>query len=336
MIFCFVLAAHASHAATQLKKLGTHPFHKITLLKAEDIYPTLMKSRDEAKTGFINAGAIALFEPFMAQAKSTTLEPTMVHPGETLVWMMFKKKGKPVIINDVTWTGQKPFQAFRVMVRHKGSDYEFIIPEICFNISLKGISDAPAPAPTPPPPAPAPTPVPAPAPAPKPEAAAKPADGMKKQPAPAAAPTKPAAADDAHLGKKGRIVGDTGLYRQPDPATFAFFRVGYMHQINDKMGVTGLVGFAPLLEGCEDNPAKLADVLFTYDLAPSFFLGAGVGIWHTSFKTRTDLLLEAGHYLTKDLKGPNFALFFEVRSAFDQMDEIEDFGRFGLGFRIYY
>ncbi len=319
MICCFVIGTHTSHAATKLKKLGTYPFYKTTDLKAKDIYPILMKYQKVIKTGFINAGAVALFEPFMAQVKSTAPEPIEVQPGETLLWMMFKKRNKPIIMKDVIWAGKKPFQAFRVTVRHKDSDYEFVFPSICFNISLKSISDVPAPAPPPPP-----------------KETVKPAEEPEKQPAPVVTQPKPVPVVAEQQPKKGFFVGDAGLYKQPDPATFAFFRIGYMHKFNDKVGLTGLVGFAPLLEGCEDNPAILADAIFTYDLASKFFLGAGVGIWHTSFKTRADLLLEAGYYLTKEFKGPNFALFFEARSAFDQMDDIADYGRFGGGLRIYY
>lgn len=321
-IFCFfIFSAFPSHAATKLKKLGTNPFYKTTDLKAEDIYPLLVEHQKDLKTGFISAGAIDLFEPFMAQVKSTMPEPFKVQPGDTLLWMIFKKKNKPVVINDVIWAGKKPFQGYRVTVRHKGSDYEFVIPEICFNISLKSISDVPAPPPPPPP---------------KPKETVEPAKEVKEQPAPVVTQPEPTPVVAEQLPRQGFFVGDMGLYEQPDPATFAFFRVGYMHKFNDKAGLTGFIGIAPLLEGCEDNPAILADAIFTYDVAPKFFLGAGVGVWHTSFKTRADLLLEAGYYLTQEPKGPNFALFVEARSALDQMDDIAGYGRFGGGFRIYY
>jgi hypothetical protein len=258
---------------------------------------------------------------------------------------------------------------------HEGKRYEFIFPNICLNIALKGISAAPVAAAPVPAAAPASTPVPAAPPAAvtgkaapsaaPPSAAGQPGAPVAAPPAapagtPAAAPsgvpsgaapagaptTTPAGASPAvaapaaapvkaaGIPRKGLFVGDVGFMKQLDPATFLPIRVGYMHKFTDKTALTGLVGFAPLLEGCEDNPPKLADVLFSYNPVPKFFLGAGIGMWHTSFDTRVDLILEAGLHLTNNPTGPNFVFFLEGRSAFDEFDEISDLGRFGSGLRI--
>lgn len=124
--------------------------------------------------------------------------------------------------------------------------------------------------------------------------------------------------------------------KQIDPATFFPIRVGYMHRFNPKNAVAGLVGFAPLAEGCEDNPPLLADAFYFFYPTPKYFLGTGVGLWDTSFDTRFDLLLEAGVLLTENPTGVNFGLFIEGRSAFDEFDELEEKGRLGIGLRMFF
>jgi len=264
--------------------------------------------------------------------------------------MIFKKKNKPVVLKDVIWAGKDTFKAYRIVMRHKESDYTFVFPVICMNIALQKIVAAPAAAPVAAPlPAPAPAPVKTPAPAPAPPAkveggpapapAAAPPPAVAPKPA-AAAPPVAAAAPAVVAGvpapRKGHIIGDVGFMKQFDPATFLPIRVGYMHWFNEKNAIAGLVGFAPLMEGCEDNPPILADVLYFFYPTSKFFLGAGVGMWDTSFDTRIDLLLEAGFMLTENPTGVNFGLFLEGRSAFDEFDEVEERGRIGIGLRMFF
>ncbi|MFH1102161.1 MAG: hypothetical protein V1714_00145 [Pseudomonadota bacterium] len=403
---CFFsgIAPATVRAEIQLKTLGKSPFYPVKNLKAEAIYPILKKYEKDVQGGFTKAGSGNLYKPFMKNLETAKMEEIKIQPGDTFLWMIFKKKNKPFVLKNVKWAGKAPFKAYRMELLHEGKRYEFIFPNICLNIALKEISAAPVAAAPVPAAAPAPTPVPAapsaavtgkaaPSAAP-PSAAGQPGapagtpaavpsgaapsgvpsgaapsgavpvvvpsgaapsgvpsgaapSGVPSGAAPAGAPTTtptgappavaaPAAAPvkAAGIPRKGLFVGDVGFMKQLDPATFLPIRVGYMHKFTDKTALTGLVGFAPLLEGCEDNPPKLADVLFSYNPVPKFFLGAGIGMWHTSFDTRVDLILEAGLHLTNNPTGPNFVFFLEGRSAFDEFDEISDLGRFGSGLRI--
>lgn len=399
-VVCFFsgIAPTAVRAEIKLKTLGKSPFYPVKNLKAEAIYPILKKYEKDVQGGFTKAGSGNLFKPFMKNLETAKPEEIKIQPGDTFLWMIFKKKNKPFVLKNVKWAGKAPFKAYRMELLHEGKRYEFIFPNICLNIALKEISAAPIAAAPVPAVAPGPAPVPAAPPAAvtgkaapstaPPIAAAQPgAPSVTAPPAapagpPAAAPsgvpsgaatsgapttvpsgaaiagtpaTTPAGAPSATpagappaavalpaaapvkavgIPRKGLFVGDVGLMKQLDPATFLPIRVGYMHKFTDKTALTGLVGFAPLLEGCEDNPPKLADVLFSYNPVPNFFLGAGIGMWHTSFDTRIDLILETGFHLTNNPTGPNFVLFLEGRSAFDEFDEISDLGRFGGGLRI--
>lgn len=318
-------------AATQLKKMGGNPFYKAKGLKAETVYPVLIRLKGDVKRGFTKAGAAELYEPFMEQLKTAKLEPVDVRPGEGLKWMVYKKKGKVRVSRDVVWAGKAPFQAYRMVVRHNDRDYEFIMPKACLNISLKEVTEVPKVMAPPPPPkeepkvtAPPKEPEAAPPVAAPPVAAAPPA-----APVPSPAPETPMAA-----AKKGFIVADIGPLLRFDVSVFAMGRIGYRYKFTDQFALTGLVGFAALIDGDDDHPAFLADAIFTYHPAKWIYLGAGAGLWASSEDSKGDLILEVGFPITHSSKGPNFELFAEGRSAFDQFDEFGKYGRVGVGLRI--
>ena len=81
-------------AATQLKKMGGNPFYKAKGLKAETVFPVLIRMKEDVKRGFVKAGAAELYEPFMEQLKTAKLEPVTSAPEKVLKWMIYKKKGK--------------------------------------------------------------------------------------------------------------------------------------------------------------------------------------------------------------------------------------------------
>ena len=119
-----------------------------------------------------------------------------------------------------------------------------------------------------------------------------------------------------------------------DVSVFAMGRIGYRYKFTDQFALTGLVGFAALIDGdaC-DHPAFLADAIFTYHPAKWIYLGAG-GPRASSEDSKGDLILEIGFPITDSPKGPNFELYAEGRSAFDQFDEFGKYGRVGVGLRI--
>ncbi len=146
LIVCFLAltwSIQPADAATQLKKLGGHPFYKAKGLKAEKVIPVLIRLKGDVKRGFVKAGAAELYEPFMEQLKTAKLETVDIRPGEGLKWMIYKKKGKVAVSRDLVWSGKAPFQAYRMVVRHNDRDYEFIMPKICLNISLKEVAEVP-------------------------------------------------------------------------------------------------------------------------------------------------------------------------------------------------
>lgn len=321
------------NAATPLKKMGGNPFYKAKGLKAETVFPTLTRLKGDVQRGFAKAGAPELYEPFMEQLKTAKPESVTIRPGETFQWMLYKKKGKVSVSKDLVWAGKAPFEAYRLVVRYGDRDHVFIMPKICLNISLKEVTEVPKVA-APPPPAPPLKEEPKVTAPPKQEVATPPAPIPAPPVSPPAAPTPPVTEKPKVEARKGFLVGDLGALMRFDVSAFGVLRAGYRYKFAEQFAVTGLVGFAPLIDGDNDYPAFLADALITYHPYKNFYLGAGVGLWATSEYSKGDLILELGFPITAEPKGPNFEFFIEGRSAFDQFNEFGIYGRVGGGLRV--
>lgn len=140
---------------------------------------------------------------------------------------------------------------------------------------------------------------------------------------------------DVKVLKRGFFVADVGVLKQFDPATWMPIKVGYMYKIKENLAVTGLVGPAPLVSGDDDRPATIGDIFLSYYVS-NFFLGGGAGVFHTSNKTRADLIVDTGYQITNNDNGPNISIYVQGRSAVDQFDNISKYGRLGAGLRVHF
>lgn len=140
--------------------------------------------------------------------------------------------------------------------------------------------------------------------------------------------------------KRTRFLADLGYYRQFDPAHHVFGRVGLEYKFTEQFGVVGLIGAAPHVEGYDGATAVLADLLAEYSFS-RYFIDLGVGGWITdgdddikAENSQLDLVAAFGARVFGEPEAFNGSLFFEVRSAFDELDGIIDYGRFGIGLRF--
>jgi hypothetical protein len=86
-------------------------------------------------------------------AEASPVDGTIVEcdfqPGQTLQWMAFKPrvKGKPTasLLQNLRWSGKKPFKAFLFRVTTDDKIYTFIVPKPCGNLSLASTVDVPKP-----------------------------------------------------------------------------------------------------------------------------------------------------------------------------------------------
>jgi hypothetical protein len=67
---------------------------------------------------------------------------TTIAPGSHFYWMAMKRAGRPVVLQNVRWTGRQPFDAWQFAVRANGTTYDFIVPKVCGNLSLLTVAAA--------------------------------------------------------------------------------------------------------------------------------------------------------------------------------------------------
>lgn len=142
LIFCFVFAVTAEERVTQL---GLHPFYKSRNLQPADLKIIALDKAGEVKQGFEMAGNGELVFAFLEQIQKADIQTVELNPGETMKWMIFKKGKMVQVKNDVVWAGKKPITAYNFTIYRDGKLYEFIVPKICGNISLRNVTDVPAP-----------------------------------------------------------------------------------------------------------------------------------------------------------------------------------------------
>lgn len=73
----------------------------------------------------------------LTKADPAQLKETDFQPGNTMVWMAFRRGGnKPDIVRNVKWGGKKPFQGYSFVIDDMVNTYTFIVPKPCSNLSL--------------------------------------------------------------------------------------------------------------------------------------------------------------------------------------------------------
>jgi hypothetical protein len=142
LILCFAFTVTGEEKVT---RLGQHPFYKSRDLKAADLKIIALDKAGEVKQGFEEAGSGDLVFAFLEQIQKADIQTIELNPGDTVKWMLFKKGRTVQVKNDVIWAGKKPVTAYNFTIFRDGKLYEFIVPKICGNISLKNVTEVPAP-----------------------------------------------------------------------------------------------------------------------------------------------------------------------------------------------
>ncbi len=153
--------------------------------------------------------------------------------------------------------------------------------------------------------------------------------------------TSPQCEQQVAAVRRGQFIGDVGFFRQFDPQNYLSLRVGYEYYLNESFSLLGLVGGFPTLTGSDGAGAFTFDALANYHFAQRFFAGIGVGGWITNGDqdldaedSQADLIVNVGVRVYGEPHTFNTAIYFEARSAFDEFDDIDKYGRFGVGVRL--
>jgi len=142
LIFCMVFTVQA---VEKVSRLGQHPFYKSRDLQPADLKIIAVEKAGEVKQGFEEAGNGDLVFAFLEQIQKADVQTVELNPGDGLQWMLFKKGRKVQVKKDVVWDGKKPIVAYNFTIFRDGKLYEFIVPKICGNISLKNMTEVPGP-----------------------------------------------------------------------------------------------------------------------------------------------------------------------------------------------
>ncbi len=143
---CLVLSASSTFAAETLKRLGTHPFSRPAITSEAELRTMVDKNGANLQTGFAKAGDADLYPEFKSQFPSAKIEPVQVAPGEKLDWMLFRHNGTGPVkaVKDVTWGGKTSFNAYKFSIDKNGRRYNFLVPAVCGNLSLRAAEAVPA------------------------------------------------------------------------------------------------------------------------------------------------------------------------------------------------
>ncbi|HPB55007.1 MAG TPA: hypothetical protein PLB68_03530 [Candidatus Aminicenantes bacterium] len=141
ILLTFLVSLQA--AEKKVTRLGGHPFYKSKNLTPDELKKIAVDRAGDVKMGFEEAGYGGLVYPFLEQLQKAELKETTIEPGDKLMWMLAKRGKKVTVGHDIVWAGKKPVSAYTFKIARDENIYEFVIPKICANISLKSIAKAP-------------------------------------------------------------------------------------------------------------------------------------------------------------------------------------------------
>ena len=95
----------------------------------------------------------------------------------------------------------------------------------------------------------------------------------------------------------------------------------------------GLLGGSLRWSGHDGGSAFTADAMLDYHWLGGVSTGLGAGYWSGN-DGQVDLLADVGFLVAGDPDGRNTSFFLEARLPLDQLEDIYNNGRFGLGLRF--
>ena len=129
------------------------------------------------------------------------------------------------------------------------------------------------------------------------------------------------------------LVVDAGFSYQFDPASYLFARIGYEFPLFDKLSLLAMVGGSFRIYGKDGGSAFIADAILDYHWWNRLSFGLGAGFWSGN-GGQMDLIANLGFLVYGKPDSFNSTLFLEARSKINEMDNMHDQGRFGLGIRF--
>jgi len=140
-VICFAGEQEGPKEISQLG--GPNAFFKVKGgMAAEDFKLMCTEKKEDITTLLYEAGWQWGPEVLFDAVDAGNFSEVEVPVGTELEWMMYRKRGKPVLGYDFIWAGKEPFPAFKLVVKLddekncKDYVYEFIIPKACGNLAM--------------------------------------------------------------------------------------------------------------------------------------------------------------------------------------------------------
>ena len=140
------IASDSGDGYTDIHRLGTRAAidREATTTLAE-LRERVAEHRDELTEALAQADLGHLAPAFFSAVEGA--EAAELPTGQLFHWMVFRKKGKPALTENARWVGKEAFPGWAIEVSEGGKRYDFVIPQACLNLALRGVEDIP-PAPT--------------------------------------------------------------------------------------------------------------------------------------------------------------------------------------------
>lgn len=135
------------------------------------------------------------------------------------------------------------------------------------------------------------------------------------------------------LKRSGGPVVDLGIARLFDPANFILARVGYELPVAKDIYLLGMIGGFLKVDGSDGDSAGVIDLTANWRWLGPASLGLGLGYW-AGEDSKLDIIANIGFMVFGDPRKFNGSLFFEMRAATNELDELDSQGRYAIGLRF--
>lgn len=139
LIFVFTIGSYAK--TVKAYRLGTYPLVSCGVADVDSLKQNLFKNDEHVKKGFELAGYAELYLPFMNALETADIVEKELPTGTVLSWMIYRPGWKVRIAKDLEWASKKPLKVFAFTLKQGCTNYHFVIPKRCGNVSLYKITE---------------------------------------------------------------------------------------------------------------------------------------------------------------------------------------------------
>lgn len=125
-----------SQDVVKIEVLGTNPLFRGGVTSIDHMRETFMRSPAEMRKSLELAGQDYIVEEFLQQFRNVEVEETLIAVGDILPWMVYRKRGKISVIQNVQWMGKEPIDAFAFSIIKEDTRYNYVVPKKCGNLSF--------------------------------------------------------------------------------------------------------------------------------------------------------------------------------------------------------